>query len=136
LVHYISGSALDGGNMQVGSGGIAECTHKWRTPIAGSSRNTSLHACASPININIVRTQFCKAGDGLVSTNFEKTIPRVIPAWVQHWVQLKQEKWLRFSCKRHQTRHLDFPPRPLLTEGLEVRIFPREPNFLFTIFRK
>jgi hypothetical protein len=52
---------------------------------------------------------------------------------VQHWVQLKQEKRLRFSGKRHQTRHLDFPNHPLLTEGLEVRIFPREPILLFPI---
>jgi hypothetical protein len=24
--------------------------------------------------------------------------------WVQHWAQLTQEEWFRFSCKRHQTR--------------------------------
>src|SRR5438445_7579895 len=40
--------------------------------------------------------------------------------WVQVWVQLKKEKWLPISRKRHQMGHLDFrqvgdhspPPKP------------------------
>ena len=36
--------------------------------------------------------------------------------WVQDWVQLAKEEWLRVLCKRHQTRHLDFCPARLLTE--------------------
>ena len=34
----------------------------------------------------------------------------------------KRGKMAPFFCKRHQTRHLDFPTHPLLTEGLLVRI--------------
>jgi hypothetical protein len=33
----------------------------------------------------------------------------------------KEGKMAPFFCKRHQTRHLDFPSHPLLTEELEVR---------------
>jgi hypothetical protein len=42
--------------------------------------------------------------------------------WVQVWVQLKKEKWLPISRKRHQIGHLDFRSFRLLTEGLLVRI--------------
>src|SRR2546425_1268047 len=42
--------------------------------------------------------------------------------WVQVWVQLKKEKWLPISRKRHQMGHLDFRSSRLLTEGLLVRI--------------
>jgi hypothetical protein len=45
----------------------------------------------------------------------------------------KGGKMAPFFCKRHQTRHLDFPSHPLLTEMLEVRIFPREPILLFPV---
>src|SRR5256885_14917016 len=38
--------------------------------------------------------------------------------WVQVWVQLKKEKWLPISRKRHQMGHLDFRSSRLLTEGL------------------
>src|SRR6266404_5104826 len=48
--------------------------------------------------------------------------------WVQVWVQLKKEKWLPISRKRHQMGHLDFRSSRLLTEGLLVRIYPGEPN--------
>src|SRR5206468_10278364 len=40
-------------------------------------------------------------------------------AWVQVWVQLKKEKWLPISRKRHQIGHLDFQSFRLLTEGLQ-----------------
>jgi len=36
-------------------------------------------------------------------------------AWVQVWVQLKKEKWLPISRKRHQIGHLDFRSFRLLT---------------------
>src|SRR5258707_6856090 len=49
-------------------------------------------------------------------------------AWVQVWVQLKKEKWLPISRKRHQIGHLDFRSFRLLTEMLEVRILPGEPT--------
>ena len=39
--------------------------------------------------------------------------------WVQVWVQLKKEKWLPISRKRHQIGHLDFQSFRLLTEGLQ-----------------
>src|SRR5216684_8888023 len=48
--------------------------------------------------------------------------------WVQVWVQLKREKWLPISRKRHQIGHLDFRSFRLLTEMLEVRILPGEPT--------
>ena len=44
--------------------------------------------------------------------------PNLSPAWVQ----LKKEKWLPISRKRHQIGHLDFRSFRLLTEGLLVRI--------------
>lgn len=69
-----------------------------------------------------------------ITTTPRRLFGRALSIWVKHWVQLKQEKWLRFSCKRHLTRHLGFPTRPLLTDRLEVRILPREPNFLFSFF--
>ena len=54
-------------------------------------------------------------------------------AWVQVWVQLKKKKWLPISRKRHQIGHLDFRSFRLLTEMLEVRILPGEPNSLASI---
>src|SRR6266446_3143487 len=54
--------------------------------------------------------------------------PNLSPAWVQVWVQLKKEKWLPISRKRHQIGHLDFRSFRLLTEGLLVRILPGEPT--------
>ena len=51
-------------------------------------------------------------------------------AWVQVWVQLKKEKWLPISRKRHQIGHLDFRSFRLLTEMLEVRILAGEPTTL------
>src|SRR6266436_673389 len=48
--------------------------------------------------------------------------------WVQVWVQLKREKWLPVSRKRHQIGHLDFRSFRLLTEMSEVRILPGEPT--------
>jgi hypothetical protein len=41
-------------------------------------------------------------------------------AWVQMWVQLKKEKWLPISRKRHQIGHIDFRSFRLLTEGLLI----------------
>jgi hypothetical protein len=43
-------------------------------------------------------------------------------AWVQVRVQLKKEKWLPISHKRHQIGQFDFCSFRLLTEGLLVRI--------------
>jgi len=43
-----------------------------------------------------------------------------LKASVRYWVQLEMEEWLPISGKRHQTRHLDSWPPPLLTEGLVV----------------
>src|SRR5882762_8050230 len=42
--------------------------------------------------------------------------PNLSPAWVQVWMQLKNEKWLPISRKRHQIGHLDFRSFRLLTE--------------------
>src|SRR6266446_10264841 len=53
--------------------------------------------------------------------------------WVQVWVQLKKEKWLPISRKRHQIGQLDFRSFRLLTEMLEVRILPGEPKSLSLI---
>ncbi len=50
--------------------------------------------------------------------------------WVQDWVQLRKEEWLRFSCKRHQIGHLDFQSFRLLTEGLLVPNLVRGAKFL------
>ena len=44
--------------------------------------------------------------------------PNPSPAWVQVWVQLKKEKWLPISRKRHQIGHLDFRSFRLLTDRL------------------
>ncbi len=52
----------------------------------------------------------------------ERVFPLLPMAWVQVWVQLKKEKWLPISRKRHQIGQLDFRSFRLLTEGLLVRI--------------
>ena len=44
--------------------------------------------------------------------------------WVQVWVQLKKEKWLLISRKRHQIGHLDFRSFRLLTERLQSSLHP------------
>ena len=44
--------------------------------------------------------------------------------WVQVWVQLKEEKWLPISRKRHQIEHLDFQSSRLLTERLQSSPHP------------
>ena len=45
--------------------------------------------------------------------------------WVQVWVQLKKEKWLPISRKRHQIGHSDFHLFRLLTEWLQSSPRPR-----------
>jgi hypothetical protein len=54
-------------------------------------------------------------------------------AWVQVWVQLKKEKWLPISRKRHQIGHLDFKAFQLLTEGLWLPFSNQFPKVLASI---
>jgi hypothetical protein len=54
-------------------------------------------------------------------------------AWVQVWVQLKKEKWLPISRKRHQIGQLDFRSFRLLTDRPQVQILPAEPTSYFSI---
>src|SRR5260370_38305159 len=49
-------------------------------------------------------------------------------AWVQVWVQLKKEKWLPISRKRHQIGHLDFRSFRLLTNCKTVESAPLIPK--------
>jgi hypothetical protein len=54
------------------------------------------------------KTRFSEKG---VAALWQRTGPRpdrISSLWVQDWVQLKREEWLRFSCKRHQIGHLGF----------------------------
>jgi hypothetical protein len=48
--------------------------------------------------------------------------------WVQVWVQLKKEKWLPISRKRHQIGHLDFRSFRLLTNLKTVESAPLIPK--------
>ena len=49
------------------------------------------------------------------------------------WVQLKKEKWLPISRKRHQIGQLGFRSFRLLTDRLQVQILPGEPTSDFSV---
>lgn len=50
----------------------------------------------------------------------EIVFSQLLLAWVQDWVQLERQEWLRVSCKRHQIGSLDFRRFRLLTEGFQI----------------
>ncbi len=74
-----------------------------------------------------------KAGALPRSTEASEWFPFLLLAWVQVWVQLRKEKWLPISRKRHQIGQLDFRSFRLLTEMLQVRVLPGEPNSFLSI---
>ena len=59
---------------------------------------------------------------GLIADGRAPARNRVTGFWVQHWVQLENEEWLRIFGKRHQIGHLDFCLHRLLTECFMLQV--------------
>jgi len=65
----------------------------------------------------------------MLAHTFDCSLPiRRGSTWVQVWVQLKRERWLPISRKRHQIGQLDFGLFRLLTEGLQIQGYPDNPT--------